>query len=69
MATIQKTYKGTVKTYHQKIFCKKAPLIEPLKAIDQTNYPDLLTNAKRGTINNILLPDPNTKKIFDKLNE
>jgi hypothetical protein len=68
MATIQKTYKGTVKTYHQKIFCKKAPLIEPLKAIDQTNYPDLLTNAKKGTLNNTLLPDPTTKKIFDKLN-
>lgn len=68
MATIQKTHKGTIKTYHQKIFCKKAPLIEPLKAIDQTNYPDLLTNATQGAINNILLPDPNTKKIFDKLN-
>lgn len=68
MATIQKTHNGNVKTYHQKIFCKKAPLIEPLKAIDQTNYPDLLTNAKQGTLNNTLLPDPNTKKIFDKLN-
>jgi len=68
MATIQKTHNGTIKTYHQKIFCKKAPLIEPLKAINQTNYPDLLTNSKLGTINQLLLPDPNSKKIFAKLN-
>jgi len=68
MATLQKTYNGLVQTYHQKIFCKKAPLIEPLKAIDPNIYPELFTSAKGGILNNILLPDPNTKQVFDKLN-
>lgn len=68
MATLQKTYKGQIQTYHQKIFCKKAPLIEPLKAIDPNVYPELFTLSKGGILNTILLPDPNSKQVFDKLN-
>ena len=68
MATLQKTNKGRAQTYHQKIFCKKAPLIEPLKAIDPNVYPDLFTSAKEGVVSNLLLPDPNSKQVFDKLN-
>jgi len=68
MAILQKNQGNLVKTYHQKIFCKRAPLIEPLKAIDTNVYPDLFQLMKKGTITNNLLPDPNTKQIFDKLN-
>ncbi len=68
MATIQKTHNGNLRTYHQKIFCKKAPLIEPLKAIDPNIYPELLSTSTEGTLKNLLLPDPNSKQVFDKLN-
>ena len=68
MATLRKIHKQKVQTYHQVIFCKKAPLIEPLKAIDPQVYPDLFTSVKDGTISNILLPDPTSKQVFNKLN-